>query len=233
MSEPCKVPHCQTFAPRSPSPAAHSTFPEDAKSQHSSANKEATNLPWRSGFKRPSGGPPAQELELYMSIVNMIDSRAVLRVDKGFQKGTMSWTRLNSLCRIHVLLAYHCSSRPLMWAHRHWNGVRPGGGTGSCRIEVKHKHPTTHEFWYSPYIGPRNQNLRSFCVCGLLGPFFFSGGVPAWLFGVAFYTDLSVLPAPVAVFTTEPKPTPSPKQRQASGARMGGLCLLTQSLADP
>ena len=34
----------------------------------------------------------------------------------------------------------------------------------------KHKDPTNHDFWYPPCIGPWNQNIRSLCLCGLLGP---------------------------------------------------------------
>ena len=43
-----------------------------------------------------------------------------------------------------------------------------------CRDAIKrpHKHeaPTNHDFWYPPYIGPWNQNVRSLCLCGLLDP---------------------------------------------------------------
>ena len=35
----------------------------------------------------------------------------------------------------------------------------------------KHKDPTNHDVWYLPYIGPRNQNVRSLCLCSLLGPY--------------------------------------------------------------
>ena len=35
----------------------------------------------------------------------------------------------------------------------------------------KHKDPTNHGFWYPPYIGPWNQNVRSSCLGGLLGPY--------------------------------------------------------------
>ena len=35
----------------------------------------------------------------------------------------------------------------------------------------KRKDPTKPRFWYPPYIGPWNQNVRSLCLCGLLGPY--------------------------------------------------------------
>ena len=34
----------------------------------------------------------------------------------------------------------------------------------------KHKDSTNHDNWYPPSIGPWNQNVRSLCLCGLLGP---------------------------------------------------------------
>ena len=34
-----------------------------------------------------------------------------------------------------------------------------------------HKDPTNHDFWYAPDLEPWNQNVRSLCLCGLLGPF--------------------------------------------------------------
>ena len=34
-----------------------------------------------------------------------------------------------------------------------------------------HKDPTKHDFWHLPYIGPWNQNVRSLCLCGVLGPY--------------------------------------------------------------
>ena len=37
--------------------------------------------------------------------------------------------------------------------------------------EYKHKDPTNHGFWYPPYTGPWNQNVRSLCLCGLFGPY--------------------------------------------------------------
>ena len=37
-------------------------------------------------------------------------------------------------------------------------------------IVFRHKDPTNHGFWYPSYIGPGNQNVRFFCLCGLLGP---------------------------------------------------------------
>ena len=33
----------------------------------------------------------------------------------------------------------------------------------------EHKDPTKQYFWYPPHIGPWNQNVRSFCLCGLWG----------------------------------------------------------------
>ena len=33
----------------------------------------------------------------------------------------------------------------------------------------KHENPAKHDFWYPPYIVPLTQNVRSFCLCGLLG----------------------------------------------------------------
>ena len=35
----------------------------------------------------------------------------------------------------------------------------------------KHKDLTKHDSWYPPHIVPWNQNLRSLCLCGLLGPY--------------------------------------------------------------
>ena len=35
----------------------------------------------------------------------------------------------------------------------------------------KHQDPSEHDFWYPPYIGAWNQNVRSSCSCGLLGPY--------------------------------------------------------------
>ena len=34
----------------------------------------------------------------------------------------------------------------------------------------KHQDPTNHDFWNPPHIGPWKQNVRSLCLCGLLGP---------------------------------------------------------------
>ena len=33
----------------------------------------------------------------------------------------------------------------------------------------KQKDPTRHDFSYTPDTGPQNQDVRSFCLCGLLG----------------------------------------------------------------
>ena len=35
----------------------------------------------------------------------------------------------------------------------------------------KHKDPTRHDFWKSPYDGRQNQNIGSLCLRGLLGPY--------------------------------------------------------------
>ena len=34
----------------------------------------------------------------------------------------------------------------------------------------KHEDLTSHDFWYPPYIGPWNHNVRSLCLCGHFGP---------------------------------------------------------------
>ena len=34
----------------------------------------------------------------------------------------------------------------------------------------KHKDPTKHDFWSALCIGPLNQDVRSLCLCGHLGP---------------------------------------------------------------
>ena len=36
----------------------------------------------------------------------------------------------------------------------------------------KHEHPTNHDNWYPPYLGPWNQNVRSLCLRGLWGLYF-------------------------------------------------------------
>ena len=36
-------------------------------------------------------------------------------------------------------------------------------------IVYKHKDPTNNDFWYPPYMGPWNQNVRSLCLRGLRG----------------------------------------------------------------
>ena len=38
----------------------------------------------------------------------------------------------------------------------------------------KHKDPTARDFWYPPYVGPWHKNVRSLCLCGLLGPWVLS-----------------------------------------------------------
>ena len=43
---------------------------------------------------------------LIWATVNIVDTRAMLRVDIGVYLGTILWVLLESICRTHVLLAY-------------------------------------------------------------------------------------------------------------------------------
>ena len=47
-----------------------------------------------------------------------------------------------------------------------------GPGVAELRPH-KHNDPIKHEFWYPPCVGPWNQNVRSFCLCRMLGSWLF------------------------------------------------------------
>ena len=41
----------------------------------------------------------------------------------------------------------------------------------SSKRPHKHKDRTKHDFWYAPHTRTWNQNVRSLCLCGLVGPY--------------------------------------------------------------
>ena len=51
---------------------------------------------------------------------------------------------------------------------------RPWGDRTRAQKDIerphKHKDPTKQYVWYPPDSGPWNQNVRSSCLCGLVGP---------------------------------------------------------------
>ena len=65
----------------------------------------------------------------------------------------------------------------LSWALLRGPGTKSFGPRLSWgpRRPHKHKDPTTHSFWYLPYSGPWNQDVRSLCLHGLLGSYHLEG----------------------------------------------------------